>query len=104
MGTRITAERVGFFVSFPLGVSVSIHIGSPMFHMYYSACVECGACSTGSMHVHARVEGLHVYARIPSLACFCMYLILSRAEHVSTFVGSYQEMSVYLHALTCIKS
>jgi hypothetical protein len=78
-----------------------------MFHMYYSACVQCvcvcvcvcSACSTGTMHVHARIEGLHVCEHIPSLACFCMSLILSRAEHVSTFVGSYQDLSVYLHAL-----
>ncbi len=67
--------------------------------MYYSACVECGACSIGTMHIHARIEGLHVCAHIPSLACFCMCLILSRAEHVSKFVGSYEGISVYWHLL-----
>jgi hypothetical protein len=75
-----------------------------MFHMYYSACVECGACSIGTMHVHARIVGLHVCEHIPSLECFCMCPLVSRAEHVSTFVDSYKEMSVYLHVLTCIKS
>jgi hypothetical protein len=58
------------------------------------------------MHVHAHIEGLRVYARIPSFACFCMCLLVSRAELVSAFVGSYQgksvcrlyqEMSAYLH-------
>jgi hypothetical protein len=67
--------------------------------MYYSACVECGACSTGTMHVHTRIEGLHVYAHIPSLECFCMCMILSRAELVSIFVGSYQGIRVYWHSL-----
>jgi hypothetical protein len=40
----------------------------------------------GTMHVHARIEGLphDVYAaRIPSLACFCMFFLISRAEQVS---------------------
>ena len=60
--------------------------------------------------MHARSEGLHVYARIPSFACSCMRLLVSRAEQVSaccwpisrhecvsTFVGLHLELSVCLH-------
>jgi hypothetical protein len=32
------------------------------------------------MHVHARIEGLHVYAHIPSLSCLCTCLLVSRDE------------------------
>ncbi len=116
-------------MSFPLGVSVSIHIGSLMFHMYYSACVECGACSIGTMHVHARIEGLHVYALgmflhvsdiIKSWACIYICWLISRDECVLAFVGNwecicirwllsrarsmYQELSGYLHVPASTKN
>ena len=92
----------------------SIHSGSLMFHMHYSASVKsvclCASACIGTMHVHARSEGMHVYARIPSFACFCICLLVSRAEqvsaccwlisrheYVSAFVGLHLELSVCLH-------
>ena len=68
---------------------IILHASS--MRLYASACI-------GTMHVHARIEGLHVYACIPSLACFCTCLLVSRAEQISAFVGSYWEMSVYLNS------
>jgi hypothetical protein len=32
------------------------------------------------MHVHARIEGLRVHARILSLSCLCTCLLVSRDE------------------------
>jgi hypothetical protein len=46
------------------------------------------------MHVHAHIEGLHVYARTPSLACLRMRLLISRAEQFSASVCFYRGMSV----------
>jgi hypothetical protein len=39
------------------------------------------------MHVHARIEGLRVYARIQSLACLCTCLLVKaeRALHLFAF-------------------
>jgi hypothetical protein len=95
-------------VSFMFALSVSIPIGSLMFHMHYSAFVKgvwlyVSAC-IGTMHVHARIESLHVYARIPSFSCFCMCLLISKADQVSAFVCSYWEICVYLHSLAYTES
>ncbi len=87
---------------------------SLMFHMYYSAFCQnvwlhASAC-IGTMYVHARIEGLHVYARIPSFACFCLLRLVLRAEQLSAccwpisghgcasaLVGLRLELSVCLH-------
>jgi hypothetical protein len=46
------------------------------------------------MHVHARIQGLRVYARIPSLACLCTCLLVSKAERAFASVCFYRGMSV----------
>jgi hypothetical protein len=49
------------------------------------------------MHVHAHIEGLRAYARIPSLACLRTCLLVSKAERAFASVCFYRGMSVYLH-------
>jgi hypothetical protein len=58
------------------------------------------------MHVHARIEGLRVHARIPSLGCLCACLLVSRDERAlhlfaftegPAFVGLHLVLSVRLH-------
>ncbi len=66
-------------------------------------CVPAHLCIE-TMHVHAHIGGLHVYARVPNLACFCMCLLSSKAEQVGGCVGSYLEMSVHLHSVSCVES
>jgi len=95
-------------VSFIFVLSGSILTGSLIFYMHCSTCVEnvwlyASAC-IGTMHVHVHIEGLSVYAGIPSLASFCMYLHESRAERASAFLGLYWGTSVYLHSVVCIES
>jgi hypothetical protein len=47
------------------------------------------------MHVHAHIEGMHVDARTPSLACLRMRLLVSSTEQLSEFVC--------LHARVCFE-
>ncbi len=55
------------------------------------------------MHVHAHIEGMHVDARTPSLACLRMRLLVSSTEQLSAFVCFYRGMSVYLHIIGCMR-
>ena len=50
------------------------------------------------MHVHARIEGLRVYARIPSLSYLCTCLLVSRGQCTLYLLV----MSVHLPWLNCI--
>ena len=50
------------------------------------------------MHVHARIEGLRVYARIPSLSYLCTCLLVSRGQCTLYLLA----MSVHLPWLNCI--
>ncbi len=78
--------------SFILSVSVSIHMGSLKFHMYYSACIGsfgCGAC----MH--------HCICMCWNYACTCMHVSL--AWRGSACVCTYQELSRCTHRFAACK-
>jgi hypothetical protein len=61
------------------------HVSHVLLCMRWVWCLYASAC-IGTTHVHAHIEVLHVYAGIPTLACFCMHLIVSRAGLASAFV------------------
>ncbi len=69
-------------VSSILALSDSIHIGFLMFHMYYSACVECSAW------VHLHVLELCMYMHVFKA---CMWMHVCQALH-------------FLHVPACIKT
>jgi hypothetical protein len=74
------------------------HVSHELFCMLRVWCLYC-ICMYWNyfMHVHARIEGLRAYARIPSLACLRTCLLISKAERTFASVCFYRGMSVNLH-------
>jgi hypothetical protein len=73
------------------------HVSHGWFCVLWVWCLYC-ICMYWNyfMHVHARIECLRVHARIPSLACLCTCLLVSKAERAFASVCFYWGMSVYL--------
>jgi hypothetical protein len=67
--------------------------------LHASSVVPVSSACIGIMHLHARIGEVHVYARIPSLACLCTCRLVSRAERGFAFRCLYQGTRVYLHRI-----
>jgi hypothetical protein len=81
------------------------HVSHDLFCMLRVWCPYCICMYLNYfMHVHARFEGLRVYARIPSLACLCTCLFVSKAERAFASVCFYRGTRVYLHSMVWVES